>query len=105
MNQKSTTISRTEEADQRAAQLLKDAVSCLAERAGVLGETPRRFFFPDGIQLIDIKVSVGSATVSIRVSGSKDEKPQLQPPSPTILPDGCLDEAPCREASQTGPSQ
>lgn len=103
MNQKSTTISRMDEADQRAAQLLKDAVSCLAERAGVLGEAPRRFFFPDGIQLIDIKVSVGTTTIGIRVSGSKNEKPELQA-SPTILPDA-LDEASCGEVSQTGPSQ
>jgi hypothetical protein len=104
MNQKSTATSTADEAEQHAAQLFKDAVACLAEQTGVSGEPPRRFFFPDGIQLIEIKVTVGTATVSIRVSGSKNEKPELQVSSPPIPPDA-LDGQLGGEVSQTGASK
>lgn len=92
---------RQVEPERRAAELLKETISCLAGEASAGGSAPPRLFFPDGIQLIDIRVTVGLATVSIRVSGSQDVKTESKSPSATAVPNRLQGES-CREVFRLG---
>lgn len=65
-----------------ATELLKTVVSSL-EGTSATGGEPRRLFFPDGINLISLSVTVGGAKVELRISS--EAKVAFQPTTPSAV--------------------
>lgn len=77
-----------------AAELLKTVVTSLEETSSSAAAEPRRLFFPDGINLISLSISIGNAKVELRVS-SDAKAPQIVPPSVAVRAgtESCRDSA------------
>jgi hypothetical protein len=65
-----------------AAELFQTIISSLENARAATTDEPRRLFFPDGINLIGLSVTLGTAKVELRISSDSKTPPTTPPTTP-----------------------